>query len=336
MNAISFEPGSVPVIITSPAASLAEIFRAYFRYYHPHQGAPVSPARNAVHLSLSEVTMLPPLEQMIPVDAELISQGGIIQLWRQTESQRHPERFYLRTPVAAFHITPDEGSAEGLITPEALATPHLLTNTWALFALLLLLRARGLYHLHAATVLSPEGKLYLICGRQHSGKSTLTTALGLAGWQPVSDDSMLVYSDGSGACLAALRKQFHLSHELLTRWPELSAIIAQPRDSDRACVAGLEFFGTVKLAESVFRKIDYVILPEITGEPVSRTEPVATSDALLRLAEQSIYFPIWPEHTRQQMTLLTKLAGEASCLRLLAGADMLADPLTAARILNAA
>jgi hypothetical protein len=209
-----------------------------------------------------------------------------------------------------------------------------LTNTYTLFPLLLGLRARGFYHLHAAAIVSPDGQLHLICGAQQSGKTTLTTALGLAGWRPLSDDSLLICAERSTAQLLALKKSFHISDDLLARWPALDGLRRQHHYSQRAAVAGLEFFGTAKLADTPFAQIDHIILPQITNEPSSNLQPISPSEAILRLAEQSMFFQLWRAHTERQFRLLAQLASRAACHRLLAGADLLADPNRAAEILG--
>ena len=244
------------------------------------------------------------------------------------------ERFYFDLGVAAFRVDVATGRAIGLVTPQAMEYPHILANTYALFALLLLLRARRLYHLHAAAIVSPDDKLWLICGAQRAGKTTLTTALGLAGWRPVSDDSLLVGRDEQSAWVTPLKKYFHVGDELLGRWPQLGSIERHHQYLDRTCVGGLEFFGTRELAETKFRRIDHIILPQIVNEPVSRIESLLRSEALLRLAEQSMFFQLWREHTAQQWKWLNDLAAQAQCHRLFSAADVLTSPDNAALALE--
>ncbi|HZS04503.1 MAG TPA: hypothetical protein VFD58_06675 [Blastocatellia bacterium] len=332
----------MPVCITAQSPALLKVFSEYFSYYHPHltgDNSPyslVEPDGEPVTLDLQTEQALPPPEELLPPDAELLSRVGIVRLWRTPGRDHQAERFYFHTPATCFIVTSAASRAEGIITPQALQTPHLLANTWALSALLLLLRSRRIYHLHAAAAISPDGKLFLFCGEQRAGKTTLATALGIAGWNPVSDDSLLIHSAPPGARLSALRKAFHLSNEILSAWPQLAGVERQERDPDRSTVAGLELFGTAALAESSFTAIDRIILPHVTGEAASRLEKISPGEAILRLAEQSMLFQLWTEHTKRQMSLLTRLAGGAPCYRLLAGTDILADPHRAAEALSAA
>lgn len=344
MPAVHLKIGAVPIIIAADSPRLIRLFADYFRYYDPEieasaDGRECLRAQDAIAPLVIELKMrreLPPREKLIPPNAELFSQTGVIGLWREKiedQSCGSGGRFYFDLNVAAFCVEPCLNRATGLISPQALEYPHILANTYALFALLLLLRRRNLYHLHAAAVVSPQDELWLICGSQRSGKTTLTTALGIAGWRPVSDDSLLIGFDGDAPRLSALKKYFHIGDELLARWRELDGAARRHQYLDRACVRGLEFFGTKRLAGRSFREIDRIVLPEITGDTQSRIEPIPRSQALLRLAEQSMFFQLWPEHTKKQWEALTKLTAEASRHRLLAGRDILDDPLRAAEII---
>lgn len=362
MPAVHLTIGEAPVIISTDSPRLIRLFADYFRYYDPEYPANFSlpdasgsrvlsgnrqtevcrtlsddghPAPLLIELKM--LRELPPREKLIPPGAELFSQTGVVGLWREkiedqaTESE---ERFYFDLNVAAFRVEPRRNRATGLISPQALEYPHILANTYALFALLLLLRRRNLYHLHAAAVVSPQNELWLICGSQRSGKTTLTTALGIAGWRPISDDSLLVGFDGDSPQITALKKYFHIGDELLARWRELDGAARQHQYLDRTCVQGLEFFGTKKLAGRSFRAIDRIVLPEITREGESRAKPIPRGEALLRLAEQSMFFQIWPEHTKRQWEALIRLGGEAACYRLFSGTDMLSDPKRLAQYLG--
>lgn len=345
MPAVSLLLGDVPVVISARSARLVALFADYFRYYNPQLTPSCSLAALAPHgqaaltVELKMRRALPPRTRLLPEQAELFSQTGIVSLWRavvQSHTGELREQFYFDLGVAAFRVDADAGQATGLVTPAALEYPHLLANTYALFALLLLLRARGLYHLHAAAVISPRDELWLICGAQRAGKTTLTTALGLAGWRPISDDSLLISADESGVKLRALKKYFHIGDELLRRWPALAGVTRHHQYLARTCVGGLEFFGTRALADTSFSRVDHLILPQIVPENTSRLVPLARSEALLKLAEQSLFFQLWRNHTMQQWAALMRLMQKADSYCLLAGTDLLADPRRASQLMEEA
>ncbi|MBL8187090.1 MAG: hypothetical protein JNK38_03735 [Acidobacteria bacterium] len=338
MPAITLAICGVPISISARSPRLIRLFTDYFRYYSPSDASSSAPSPEspALHLELRMRNELPSRDQLIPPTAELFSQTGVLSMWveKPGEQSAIPNRFYFHMKVAAFRVDIASGQAIGLVAPEAMQYPHILANTYALFALLLMLRSKQLYHLHAAAIVSPAKELWLVCGAQRAGKTTLTTALGLAGWQPVSDDSLLVGKDDSSAWLTPLKKYFHVGDELFRRWPKLNDAVQHHHYLDRTCIGGLEFFQTRELADTHFRKIDHIVLPQIVNEPVSRLEPLARSEALLRLAEQSMFFQLWRDHTVRQWQWLNELAASAQCHRLLSAADLLDNPVTAAQILQ--
>lgn len=353
MPAITLAICGNQISISARSPRLIRLFADYFRYYSPRDISepdqpPLSAEKSLLDIELRMRDELPPREKLIPATAKLFSQTGVLSMWVEDaviqsairpQSARNPQsaipdRYYFHVGVAAFRVDIESGKTVGLVTPEAMKFPHILANTYALFALLLMLRSRRLYHLHAAAIVSPTDELWLVCGAQRAGKTTLTTALGLAGWRPVSDDSLLVGSDESSAWLTPLKKYFHVGDQLFKRWPKLNDATKHHQYLDRTCVAGLEFFKTRELAETRFRKIDHIVLPQIINKPVSRLEPLSRSEALLRLAEQSMFFQLWREHTANQWQWLNELAANAQCHRLFSAADLLADPAKAGHILQ--
>ncbi|MGE0883365.1 MAG: hypothetical protein AB7P14_07465 [Blastocatellales bacterium] len=340
MPALTLAICGCPVLISASSPRLIRLFADYFSYYNPqHFSATVQHSSSAEKLSALKIELkmcdlLPRRETIIPADAQLFSQTGVVSLWSDKKTEGNARRFYFHLGTAAFLVDVGSGEAVGLVTPQAMQYPHILANTYALFALLLMLRSRCLYHLHAAAIVSPEDELWLICGAQRAGKTTLTAALGLAGWRPVSDDSLLVGNDENSAWLTPLKKYFHISDALLSLWPSLDGITRHHQYLDRTCVGGLEFFRTLDLAETKFRKIDHIVLPQIVDEQTSRIEALSPGQALLRLAEQSMFFQLWRDHTANQWQWLNELAAKSRCHSFFSATDLMNDPQTAARVLS--
>lgn len=57
---------------------------------------------------------------------------------------------------------------------------------------ILRLREKGCYHVHAAGVVDPADRAWLICGASGSGKSTLAYALARSGWRVLGDDGVII------------------------------------------------------------------------------------------------------------------------------------------------
>ena len=337
MASIRFEIRGKKVSIHSRIAPLIELFTDYFRYYQP-QILSTPDTDSELKLELKEFAGAAERDHLRDLlsscHAKLIARTGVLSLW-QSQQEAGTTELHLDCGSAFFTIHPTEGRASGWLSLESLDQPQILANTYTLFALLLLLRARGRYHLHAAAIVSPRDELWLVCGAQRAGKTTLATALGLSGWRPISDDSLLVGYDEDGAPrLGALKKSFHVGDELMERWPGLASADRRLRYLQRTCVDGLGLFDVGSLADHNFDHIDYILLPQITGNIPSRIESLNPSVALRQLAEQSTFFQLWPDHTARQWQALTTLASQARCFRFYSGPDLLDDPAVAAPLLN--
>lgn len=91
------------------------------------------------------------------------------------------------------------------------------------FALLELLRHRGLYHLHAAGV-ERGGAGVLLAGDTGSGKTTLTLLLARAGWRFLGDDAVLLRLTPERVEARALPMPFHVDPALAGCLPELEGL----------------------------------------------------------------------------------------------------------------
>ena len=343
MQSITLCLAGLPVSIETVSTRLSNLFLDYFRYYSPqYQPAVVADqtleainqavSGRVLRIELAEVREVPAVELFVPAGAGLIAQTGVLSLWE--EMAEGVVRYFMHAGTAAYRIEPAAAKISGVVGEAAFAYPQILANTYTLFPLLLLQRHWGRYHLHAAAIVSPRQRLWLICGAQRSGKTTLTTALGLAGWRPISDDSLLLSDGREGWQLEPLRKRFHLGNGLLDRWPELAELGREDAYLDRTCVDGLGFFGALELAQQVYREVDGILLPEIINEAQSRLESVSPGRALLRLGEQSVYLQIRPEQTARQWQMLSEIAREAGAWWYGSGLDLLDDPRVAARLLD--
>ncbi len=316
----------VPIAITADSKELIGIFEEYFRYYLPRRAAGNPSEIPPIEIELRLDRTIP--DSIHTDSAVLVTRAGEVELWRREDT----DLFLFLTPGATFEIRPPEGRIRGLVSRVGIGNPHILANTWTLFPLLLAMRARGRYHLHSAAVLSPRNELWLICGPQRSGKTTLASALGLAGWRPIADDSVILRAGEGGPSLEALKKRFHLSRDLLEAWSGPAPDV--PVYNDRACFEGLERFSALEAADRAYDRVSGIVLAGISGERTGWMKAVPASEGLIGLARESAFFPIWSEHVAKQWDLLSRVARQARSYRLSAGADILDDPLRAAELLT--
>lgn len=323
------------VTLVTPNAYLLSLCQSYFRFYREVALDDLPPSHLPLKFHLKLVTSTASLERLIPAGAEFVGQQEITTIWKTSRRGREQFYFHFHFGNALFRVEPASGYIVGLISPDALQAPHLMVNTYVFMTLMLALRGRGVYHLHTAAALSPEQRLTLICGGQRAGKTTLVTALGIAGWHPISDDGVVLRVTAQGTAeLHAFKRDFHLAAALLQQWEALRQVEVRYFYHDRACLDGLTFFNAAPFREATFTQVDQVLFPEITGEKHSRLEPLPKSEALRRLIGQSMFFPLGREQTQTQFALLTALMKDASFYRVCAGTDLWGDPYQAGVILS--
>jgi hypothetical protein len=333
IQTLSWRLAGVPLELHTPSDRVARLIAAYFHSYNLRSGtlAGEAPSPSPLRIDLFPVPCVPQLDDLIPHGAEMVAQEGVVSLW-QNASSNGAEWLFL-TEGAALKVDVVARTLIGWIGQRAWLLPQILVNTTILLPLLLLLRQCGRYHLHSGAILSPSGERWLICGAQRSGKSTLTTALGLAGWHPIADDGLFIFEKEGGISLQPLRKSFHLDQRLWESWPALEAAPTGPSSLERRLVDGLTFFGTEELAARGWDGVDAILFPRISGELESHLTPVNPSQALLTLVRESIYFPLSPPHPEAHWSLLTKIVRGARGYALSAGLDLLADPCLISRLL---
>lgn len=199
------------------------------------------------------------------------------------------------------------------------------------------MRRCGLYELHAAGAVEPEtGAGVLFVGPSGSGKSTNATQLAAAGWQYLSDDTLLLCDAGERVEARALRRVFAVS---------------QPTTATRA-LAGREeylsaptYFDPHKLRfepESIFPggfrescAPRVVFFPALTREPESFTRRLSQAEAMARLIRMCPWAGYDKRSARTHLGVLARLARQAEAHELRAGTDLFGDPAHASRFFDA-
>ena len=138
MPALSFALAETPLQLVSSAPVLIELLADYFRYYQPLT-IESQLSNSAIQLTLNLCDTLPARESLLPADAQLFSHTGVIKVWHA----RQASQFYFDAGVAVFDLDTTAGRGTGFVSPAAMEHPRILANTYVLFSLMLLLRARG-------------------------------------------------------------------------------------------------------------------------------------------------------------------------------------------------
>jgi hypothetical protein len=188
------------------------------------------------------------------------------------------------------------------------------------------MRRCGLFELHAAGVVSPTGTGVLIIGPSGSGKSTLATQLATAGWQYLSDDSLLLYDNEAVVEARALRRVFALSDETFSASGigKLGSLATEvlPFDPSKKRFEPRSVFPD-RFVDVCRPKI--MVFPRVTREAESLTSALSQSETMARLIRMCPWAcydkPAAPAH----LSLLAALARQARGYELLAGTDLFGD-----------
>ena len=186
-------------------------------------------------------------------------------------------------------------------------------------ALLLARLERAL--VHAAAVVAPDGRAWLLAGDARSGKSTTCATLAAAGWGYVSDDQVVLAARPDGVEVEGWLRPFHLD-----RNGDGGEPTGERREVTPAELGLPAWRRTARLAG--------VILPTVAaGEPTVFT-PVPAADALAGLVRQSPWLLACRDAAPAVLALLGRaVAGGAFSLRL--GRDTYRDPARLAACLGA-
>jgi hypothetical protein len=250
----------------------------------------------------------------VPRGAQRVAEQRDIQAWSSGWA------LYLSCTGHACRLDLSAGVAELVMpSPPALQRKDIVT-----YALLLLLRRRRLYGLHASGV-SRNGMGCLFVARSGSGKSTQAYSLVRQGWEYLGDDAILLRNRGDEVEALALRRDLCLDPALAHAFPEL--LIHQQEDP----LAGKGKRRLPMPALHARSLIDgcaprLLVFPEIVSAPVSRMKPLDPADALLRLVRESIVVALDPDVMGAHLTVLSRLICQTRSWRLLAGQDLKDHP----------
>jgi hypothetical protein len=230
---------------------------------------------------------------------------------------------YLWNGRSATRISPNEGRVSIALSPDrhristGLDVDLFLMLT---FSLLAMLQYRGLFVLHAAGVVSPDGIGVILVAPSDSGKSTVTTSLARAGWDYISDDSIILELAEERVLVSPFRRDFGLDPEAEDLFPGIEArATTQLTDAAKWCIdPTLVFPG--RRAEQVEPRL--IVVPSIADEPFSTVSAVAPAETLVELLRQSSFLTFDRQATAAYMDVLRRLVSGCRCVRLAAGHDL--------------
>lgn len=227
--------------------------------------------------------------------------------------RRLGERVFLTFPEAHGHLDLAAGRAELWLADAWWTLPRKQQQDPWLLSLVWLLRERGRYAFHASAVVR-DGRGLLIAGNSGSGKSSTALALIDQGWDWLADD-VVVLDPGSPPRLRGLAQGFALSPALAHRLPGLTGEAGPDK-----ILADLTRLYPGRRAASCLPAA--LLFPRVTGEEVSRLEPLAPTEALLALLPASAGLLVGGASGPPHLDALRRLATTLPAFRLEAGRDV--------------
>jgi len=177
--------------------------------------------------------------------------------------------------------------------PDDVAAVHAMLTVAA--AALLGRLARAL--VHAAAVVDPEGRAWLLVGDTHAGKSTTCATLLEAGWRYTSDDHVVLSADGdAGVRAEGWPRVLHLDRG----WTD-----GRPAGGERAAVDALARWpGRWQPAAPV----GGVLLPSVDADAPTRLGPASPAERLAMLVRQAPWLFVDATAAPAMLALLQRTA----------------------------
>ncbi|MGA8890146.1 MAG: hypothetical protein WB493_01165 [Anaeromyxobacteraceae bacterium] len=216
------------------------------------------------------------------------------------------------------------------VAPESLRDGHAFAHVFLLIAVVVALRWRSLFHVHAGALVSPGGRGMLVAGGAGAGKSTLTLALLEAGCDYLGDDAVFVRAPADPAVLA-LPRAFHVAPRTATAFPRIAATLGTllPAGEKRRLDARVAWPGRERMTMPL---PGVILLPTVEGGPATRVDPVSAAEALGALIESSTYVVVGGlPGAMDHLEALKEVADGARAFRVGLGEDLLERPAETAR-----
>jgi hypothetical protein len=213
---------------------------------------------------------------------------------------------------------PAAGQAHVVIDSPRASDLYVLSHPVVSLLLMELLKARGLYPLHAAG-LAVDGRGVLLAGTSGAGKSTLSLAMARRGFSFLSDDTVYMDRDACGWRVHAFPDQIDLCADTVEMFPELLHVADAPVPPGwrKRQVRAEAVYGSTITWHAPARVL---IFPSVSGKATSAIRPLSPQEALFELAPNVLLTDI--TRSQQHLDALAGLVSQCACYHLDTGRDL--------------
>lgn len=213
-------------------------------------------------------------------DGELLLQLGGVSVRTTGEGVDGPARLRGSSGRCHGEVVAAEGQAVIRIDPGAVADPEVREAAgWDVYSMLtvsaaLLLARQGRALVHAAAVVDPGGRAWLLVGDTHAGKTSTCVSLAAAGWGYLSDDQVVLVPGDDGVEAEGWLRPFHVDEGWWCGEVTGERVAARPER--------LELPDPLPSAP-----LGGLLFPKIEADAPTRAETVGAAEALSLLIRQS-------------------------------------------------
>lgn len=243
--------------------------------------------------------------------------------------------YYLQFSNSLLHLQPGAPVKVSLWIQDLPHSPDAALARATSFAICAGLRRCGLFDLHGAGVVDPQGeKGVLIVGPSGSGKSTLTLQLAIARWQYLSDDELLLNLVDDEVEARGFRRYFAISETTaVTLGIENtgdSATDGRPHVALKVCFEPGCFFPAT-LATRI--QPGLLLFTAISENKETRLSELTQPETMVRLIKACPWATYDTPIAGSFLELLSRLARQTRSFDLMAGSDLL-EPGRASNLLT--
>lgn len=277
---VYFRLGNVDVWLLSNSPEINNRWQQILGPWAEHQSRQHSGPVLTLRLDLDST--LPSLPQGPPIFRD---HRGIIDVYSVTK-----ERFLLHFQAGGLmevDVTPGAMAVEGTITPRIFAENRLEDVTFT--SLAAPLRRFSHYLLHAAGASNGDNTV-LFTGASHSGKTTTSLALMLAGWKYVANDLVLLVPHQDNVQALPTPSELTVRKKTLELLPELREYQRSQRygSSVNKANATVCTLNLAKIAWARGGPVTTICFPRVTRGPQSHLKEIPAAVGLARLMEESV------------------------------------------------